>query len=72
LDTSVIGGCFDSEFSKWSNALISDFRDEKFIPAGDFVRKIRDRHGMSLSFLGAISYVPGIPVFRVPSGLQSF
>lgn len=24
LDTSVIGGCFDSEFSRWSNALMRD------------------------------------------------
>ena len=32
LDTSVIGGCFDIEFSKWSNALFSDFRNRIFIP----------------------------------------
>lgn len=25
-DTSVIGGCFDTEFATWSNALIEDFR----------------------------------------------
>ena len=24
-DTSVIGGCFDEEFKKWSNALIKEF-----------------------------------------------
>lgn len=30
LDTSVIGGCFDSEFSRWSNALLQDFRDGRF------------------------------------------
>ena len=26
LDTSVIGGCFDNEFAKWSNGLIQDIR----------------------------------------------
>ncbi len=26
IDTSVIGGCFDSEFAQWSNRLIDDFR----------------------------------------------
>jgi predicted nucleic acid-binding protein len=32
LDTSVIGGCFDVEFSKWSSALFTDFRDGIYIP----------------------------------------
>ena len=32
LDTSVIGGCFDNEFSRWSNALLQDFRDGTFVP----------------------------------------
>jgi hypothetical protein len=26
IDTSVLGGCFDPEFARWSNALIDDFR----------------------------------------------
>ena len=30
VDTSVIGGCFDSEFDKWSNSLINNFRDSVF------------------------------------------
>ncbi len=25
IDTSVIGGCFDREFSEWSNALFEEF-----------------------------------------------
>lgn len=25
VDTSVIGGCFDDEFKKWSNALFLEF-----------------------------------------------
>ena len=32
IDTSVIGGCFDSEFSKWSNSLMNDFAAGTFIP----------------------------------------
>ena len=32
LDTSVIGGCFDPEFSKWSNGLFKDFRLGHFHP----------------------------------------
>lgn len=26
IDTSVVGGCFDDEFSKWSNELVENFR----------------------------------------------
>ena len=32
LDTSVIGGCFDPEFAKWSNGLMKDFRLGHFRP----------------------------------------
>jgi len=32
VDTSVIGGCFDPEFSIWSDGLIRDFRDGNFKP----------------------------------------
>ncbi len=32
VDTSVIGGCFDSEFEKWSNSLINDFKNSLFKP----------------------------------------
>lgn len=32
LDTSVIGGCFDAEFARWSDALVRDFREEYFAP----------------------------------------
>lgn len=31
MDTSVIGGCFDEEFSVWSNALIEDVRKGLFL-----------------------------------------
>ena len=32
IDTSVIGGCFDDSFSKWSNGLMKDFRLGHFRP----------------------------------------
>src|SRR6185436_2779849 len=32
IDTSVIGGCFDDEFSKWSNSLMGDFATGIYIP----------------------------------------
>ena len=32
IDTSVIGGCFDDEFSKWSNSLMREFAMGIFIP----------------------------------------
>jgi len=32
IDTSVIGGCFDEAFSKWSNGLVKDFRLGNFQP----------------------------------------
>lgn len=32
LDTSVIGGCFDKEFARWSNGLMKDFRLGHFKP----------------------------------------
>ena len=32
IDTSVIGGCFDDEFSKWSNGLFQDFKNKIYSP----------------------------------------
>jgi hypothetical protein len=32
VDTSVIGGCFDPEFRVWSEALIDDFRQRRYVP----------------------------------------
>lgn len=32
VDTSVIGGCFDAEFSLWSNRLFEDFQSKRFVP----------------------------------------
>src|SRR4030067_2944902 len=30
VDTSVFGGCLAPEFAEWSNALMEDFRSERF------------------------------------------
>jgi hypothetical protein len=32
VDTSVLGGCFDAEFERWSTGLIEDFRQRRFLP----------------------------------------
>ena len=32
VDTSVVGGCFDEEFSLWSNGLMKDFLVGNFLP----------------------------------------
>jgi hypothetical protein len=32
LDTSVVGGCFDPEFARWSNALMQNFRHGVLFP----------------------------------------
>ena len=32
IDTSVVGGCFDPEFARWSNGLMKDFRLGHFKP----------------------------------------
>ena len=32
IDTSVIGGCYDPEFKVWSDALIEDFRNWRYVP----------------------------------------
>jgi hypothetical protein len=32
IDTSVLGGCFDTEFAPWSNRLFTDVRRGLFVP----------------------------------------
>ena len=32
VDTSVVGGCYDEEFKKWSNGLFKDFKLGNFQP----------------------------------------
>jgi predicted nucleic acid-binding protein len=31
VDTSVFGGCLDHEFAEWSNALMDDFRSDRYV-----------------------------------------
>ena len=40
IDTSVIGGCFDEEFKKWSEYLVIDFKNYVFIPVLSEITKI--------------------------------
>lgn len=37
VDTSVIGGCFDPEFEKWSIGLFQDFEKNSFLPLTSYV-----------------------------------
>jgi len=37
VDTSVIGGCFDPEFEKWSTGLFCDFEKKEFLPLTSYV-----------------------------------
>lgn len=32
VDTSVVGGCFDREFARWSEALVREFRAKRLVP----------------------------------------
>ena len=32
IDTSVLGGCYDPEFARWSNALMADFHSGRLKP----------------------------------------
>lgn len=37
IDTSVVGGCFEAEFAPWSNGLIRDFQEGRFLPVASEV-----------------------------------
>jgi hypothetical protein len=61
VDTSVIGGCFEPEFARWSNALIRDFEIGTYLPVvseivaaeiQDAPRQVRQRYADLLA-LGA-------------------
>jgi len=63
IDTSVLGGCFDVEFSRWSNALIGDFRAGRLIPllsdvtaaeVADAPSAVRDLHQEMLLLAGGV------------------
>ena len=45
IDTSVIGGCFDEEFSLWSIKLFEDFQNEKKIAViADLTKGLRNNN----------------------------
>ena len=63
IDTSVLGGCFDAEFSTSSNALIRDFRAGRLIPvlsdataaeATDAPEAVRALHQEMLVLAGSV------------------
>ena len=66
VDTSVLGGCFDSEFAVWSNGLIGDFRAGRLVPAlsdltaaevRDAPEPVRDLHQELLLLAGTVLVV---------------
>jgi hypothetical protein len=63
VDTSVLGGCFDSEFSTWSLALVRDFRAGRLVPvlsdvtAAEVVEapdRVRELHEELLGIAGSV------------------
>ena len=63
IDTSVLGGCFDVEFTPWSNGLMRDFRAGRLVPvlsdvtAAEVVsatETVRDLHQEILALAGAV------------------
>ena len=63
IDTSVLGGCFDTEFAVWSNGLVRDFRAERLVPAlsdvtaaeaQDAPAPVRDLHQEMLLLAGSV------------------
>ena len=66
IDTSVLGGCFDIEFAKWSKALIEDFRAGLLIPllsdvtaaeVADAPQAVRELHQELLLLTGRLLQV---------------
>jgi len=63
IDTSVLGGCFDVEFSEWSNGPIRDFRSGRLVPVlsdvtaaevVDAPARVRELHQEMLVLAGAV------------------
>ncbi len=62
IDTSVLGGCFDTEFAKWSNGLIQDFRLGSLRPVVSDV--------LEAEILDAPSHVRAVLVDLVAGGAE--
>lgn len=63
IDTSVLGGCFDDEFSTWSLGLIRDFRAGRLVPVlsdvtaaevADAPAEVRELHQEMLLLAGSV------------------
>lgn len=63
IDTSVLGGCFDTEFSGWSNGLMRDFRAGRLAPVlsdmtaaevADAPGPVRELHQEMLVLAGSV------------------
>jgi hypothetical protein len=63
IDTSVLGGCFDQEFARWSNAPVRDFRAGRLIPVlsdvtaaevRDAPESVRDLHQELLALIDGV------------------
>ena len=63
IDTSVLGGCFDTEFAVWSNGLVRDFRAGRLAPVlsdvtaaevQDAPAPVRDLHQEILLLAGSL------------------
>jgi hypothetical protein len=61
VDTSVLGGCFDREFERWSKALVDDFRQARLYPIlsdllaaelKDAPQPVRDLHAELVALSG--------------------
>jgi predicted nucleic acid-binding protein len=63
VDTSVLGGCFDPEFSRWSLALVRDFRAGRLVPVlsdvtaaevAEAPERVRELHQELLGLAGSV------------------
>ena len=63
IDTSVLGGCFDVEFSEWSNGLVRNFRAGQLVPVlsdvtaaevADAPARVRELHQEMLVLAGSV------------------
>lgn len=79
IDTSVLGGCFDVEFAKWSNGLIADFRAARLVPvlsdvtaaeALEAPQQVRELHQEMLGLAGAVLEVTP-QVFNLVSAYEA-
>lgn len=69
-DTSVIGGCFDAEFSEWSNALLKEFREGAKIAVVSNLTQL-ELEGAPQRVRGILATVPGDFMENVSLGVEA-